>query len=426
MDKLKELRERRESLIAKMQALLDLAASETRDLTSEEDVEYKAHEIEIDKIKGDIARREKLATLEQEARATSAPVFIPNFRGRGANGEAPKEWRGFGEFIYSLRFNRHDPRLQDVEYIQYGPEVRDQSMGVGSEGGYMVPNQFRDELLAVTPQEAIFRPRCRVIPAGDPPDASITMPALNQTAAGNNYGGVVVYPIGEGDTLTETQAKLLEATWTPHQFGAYTIITNKLLSNWTAAGAFVQEQLRRAKNAYEDTQFYSGNGVAKPKGVIKQSSAITVTRETTNTIVAGDVDNMMTRVKMGGSFVWIASQTIYPQLITLKNSNNWNLFATDYTKPMPNTLMGIPLIFNDRSVALGTTGDLILVDLSYYIIKDGSGPFVDVSEHLYFTSAKTVVRLIWATDGNSWLTEALPLEGSTSNTVSPFVVLGAA
>ena len=424
MDKLKELRERRESLIAKMQALLDLAASETRDLTPEEDVEYKAHEIEIEKIKGDIARREKLATLEQEARATSAPAYIPNFRGRGANGETPREWRGFGEFIYSLRFNRHDPRLQDVEYIQF--ETRDQSMGVGSEGGYMVPNQFRDQLLAVTPQEAIFRPRCTIIPAGDPPDATITMPALDQGAGSNMYGGVTVYPIGEGDTLTETQAKLREVSWTPHQFGAYVLVTNKLLANWQSAGAFIQEQLRKAKNAYEDTQFYKGNGVAKPKGVLNQAAAITVVRGTASTIVSGDIDNIMTRVKMGGSFLWIASQTTYPQLITLKNSNNWNLFATDYTKPMPNTLMGIPLVFADRSVALGTTGDLILVDLNYYLIKDGSGPYVDVSEHVYFTSAKTVVRLIWATDGNSWLNEALPLEGSTSNTVSPFVILGAA
>ncbi len=424
MDKLKELRERRESLIAKMQALLDLAASEKRDLTPEEDVEYKAHETEIEKIKGDIARREKLATLEQEARA-SAPAYIPNFRGR-VGGETPKEWRNFGEFIYALRFNTRDPRLQDVEYVGFGEEIRGQSMGIGSEGGFALPAQFRPQLLSVSAQEAIFRPRATLIAAGDPPDAAVTMPALDQTAGSNMYGGVIVYPIGEGDTMTETAAKLREVTLTPHQFGAYVIVTNKLLNNWTAAGSFIQEQLRKAMIAYEDTQFYKGNGVAKPKGILNQAAAITVTRGTASTIVSADIDNMYSRLKFGGSFVWIASQTILPQLVTLKNSNNWNLFATDYTQTVPNTLMGIPLIFADRSVALGTTGDLILVDLSYYLIKDGSGPYVDVSEHVYFTAAKTVVRIIWACDGDSWLNAALPLEGSTSNTVSPFVILGAA
>lgn len=421
MDKLKELRERRESLIAKMQALLDLAAGESRDLTEDEDKEYKAHEIEIEKIKSDIERREKLAALEVEARG-HAPVYIPNYRGR-ANGDVPKEWRSFGEFVYALRFNRRDPRLQDVEYIQYDAEVREQSMGVGSEGGYMVPNQFRDQMLSVTPQDAIFRPRCSVIPAGDPPDSSITMPALDQTAGANMYGGVTVYPVAEGGTLTETSAKLREVTLTPHQFGAYLIVTNKLLTNWASAGAFLQNQLRRAMIAYEDDKFYQGNGVAKPKGVLTQPSKVTVTRNTGGSIVSADIYGMVGRAKLGGNLVWIASQTTLPQLFALKGGNSENIFTPDIREGITPRLLGYPVLFADRSVALGTSGDIVLADLSYYLIKDGSGPFVDVSEHVYFTSAKTVVRIIWATDGDSWLTEALPLEGSTANTVSPFVVL---
>ena len=73
--------------------------------------------------------------------------------------------------------------------------------------------------------------------------------------------------------------------------------------------------------------------------------------------------------------------------------------------------------------ALGSKGDLVLADLSYYMIKDGSGVFVDLSEHIYFTSDKSVFRVIWNVDGNAWLTEPLKLEGSSTSTVSPFVVL---
>ena len=36
---------------------------------------------------------------------------------------------------------------------------------------------------------------------------------------------------------------------------------------------------------------------------------------------------------------------------------------------------------------------------------------------------KTVFKIVWNVDGHPWLTEPLALEGSTSNTVSPFVVL---
>jgi len=133
---------------------------------------------------------------------------------------------------------------------------------------------------------------------------------------------------------------------------------------------------------------------------------------------------MIARIKMGGTYRWIASQTTLPQLLTLKDSNNNNLFSMDIRKPIPASLYGIPLQFFDRSVALGTAGDLILVDAGYYLTKRGSGPFVSSDGGLVnFTSEKTLIKIIDNVDGKPWLSAPLPLEGSTSNTVSPFVIL---
>jgi HK97 family phage major capsid protein len=130
---------------------------------------------------------------------------------------------------------------------------------------------------------------------------------------------------------------------------------------------------------------------------------------------------------MGGSYLWVGSQTIIPQLLLLRDTVTANIFQMDYAKPIPSTLLGIPIMFADRSVALGTTGDLILVDMSYYLIKDGSGPFVASDGGIVnFTSNKTIIKAFWNVDGKPWLSAPLPLEGSTSNTVSPFVVLNAA
>jgi HK97 family phage major capsid protein len=132
---------------------------------------------------------------------------------------------------------------------------------------------------------------------------------------------------------------------------------------------------------------------------------------------------MYARLKMGGSPVWIASQTTIPQLATIADAASRNIWVESAAPGIPPTLIGIPVLFHDRSVALGTAGDLVLADLSYYLIKDGSGPFVAASEHVYFTSNKTVVKIFMNVDGKPWLNEPLPLEGSTSNTVSPFIVL---
>jgi len=425
-EKIKELRAQAEELIGKMKAMLDKADEEKRDLTEAETAEYAEHERQCDKLQKDIERREKLESTEDGVSGEREKPYKVNLRSSRQR-NTPREWRegseGFGEFLYVVCFDRSDPRLQDC-YVEF--ETREQSMGTGTEGGFAVPEIWRPELLQVQPQDAIFVPPwVREIPAGDPPDAKITMPALDQVGSDVNiYGGVVMYKVGEGKALTETGIKLKEISLEPNGIGGYITVTNKLLRNWGAAGTLLATQMRKALAGYKDTQIYNGNGVAGPLGILNSPAKIEVTRTTANTIVTADINSMIARIKMGGTYRWIASQTTLPQLLTLKDSNNNNLFSMDISKPIPASLYGIPLQFFDRSVALGTAGDLILVDAGYYLTKRGSGPFVSSDGGLVnFTSEKTLIKIIDNVDGKPWLSAPLPLEGSTSNTVSPFVIL---
>jgi len=418
MDKIKELRAKAEELIAKMRAMLDAADAEKRDLTEEETAQYATHEKEADKAQKDIDRLEALEAREVAARANDDKPYKVSFR--KAPQDKPKEFRSIGEFLYSVTYDRNDPRLQDCEY-------RESSMGTGTEGGFAIPEQFRPELLQVAPAQAIFRPRCTVIPAGSPPDAKVTMPALDQTSAQNVYGGVTVAKVSEGGTKSETDVRLKEVSLEPGEVAAYITVTDKLLRNWQAAGSVLSGQLRKAIIGWEDMQIYNGNGIAGPLGILGAPATILVTRNTANQVVDDDIRAMMARIKMGGSYLWVASQTTLTYLLALADGGSNLIFASDYTKPIPNTLMGIPLMFHDRSVALGTTGDLILVDMSYYLLKDGSGPFVASDGGIVnFTSNKTIIKAFWNVDGKPWLSAPLPLEGSTANTVSPFVVLKSA
>ena len=420
MDKIKELRAKAEEFISRMKAMLDKADEEKRDLSDVETAEYAGLEKDADKVERDIERLEKLAEREaKNAEGDDKPYKVTMKR----KIDTPKEFRSIGEFLFSVRFNRNDPRLQDCEYREFPPEQRDQSMGVGAEGGFALPEQFRPTLLQVTPQEAIFEPRATVIPAGDPPDAKITMPALDQTAAQNVYGGVVMYKVSEAGTLTKSSVALKDVSLEPQGVGGYIRVTDKLLRNWQAAGPLLGNQLRKALIGFKDTQYYKGDGIGGPLGILNAPARINVSRGTASTIVTADINNMIARIKMGGSYVWIASQTILPQLLTLRDTVTANIFQMDYAKPIPSTLLGIPVMFNDRAVALGTAGDLVLVDPAYYLIKQGSGPFVAASEHVDFLANMTVIKITENVDGKPWLSAPLPLEGSTSNTVSPFVVL---
>ena len=146
----------------------------------------------------------------------------------------------------------------------------------------MVPTQFRPDLMQVTPQEAIVRPRATIIPPGIPPDAEVTVPVLDQTAGENIYGGVQIAWIGEGDTKPQTDFQLKQRDLVPHEVAGHIVVTDKLLRNWPAAEVTIGKLLRQAVIGAEDQAFLTGNGVAKPHGVIHSGAVINVARATAN------------------------------------------------------------------------------------------------------------------------------------------------
>ena len=430
MNKLEQFRKELADTLKGMRDILDLCDTEKRKRTEDEDTEYKRLDALVDEIKDRIKGEERLQEIEAESKRVVNP--LPNFEVRkfGDDIDPDKQFRNMGEFAFAVashrKYGRQDKRL---DALAEQAEQRAQSMGTGSEGGFALPEQFRPEIWQVMPQEAIVKPRATVLPAGSPPDAKLIMPALDQTSAENIYGGVIMTHGGEAVTLTETDAKLKQITMEPKKIGAYIVCTNELLNNWDACSSFITGQMQKARVGQEDYDFMRGDGVNKALGFINAPAAIGFSRAGAGAIAFADVYGMLARAKMGSSLVWLASQTIIPQLAALVDSGTHAVWLGGKdangaaANAMPSSLMGYPLIFCDRLPPLGTKGDLNLVDLSYYLVKEGSGPEFAVSTELLFLTDRVVFRVTWRVDGKPWLTEALGLEGSTTNTVSPFVIL---
>lgn len=434
---LQELREKRAKAVASMREIVNKASEEERELTAEEIETYDGHKAEVEKLSANIERMEGLETLEAEL---DQPAPAVASRQRPGNHPAPgdparREFESLGEFIAAATFNPNDSRLASLyhEFDEEGGMRSEQRMDTGVSGGFAVPEQFRPQLMEVSPQEARIRPRAQVIPAGNPPDSAVTMPALDQTngdAPDNVYGGVTVEWTGEGEETSETDAKLREIKLEPQEISAHTVLTNKLLRNWQAAEPVITRLLRGAVISAEEFAFLSGNGIAKPLGLINSGATYKVNRVNANQVTRADINAMTARILMrGGMPAWLASQSVIPQLQNLRNEigsppegDGALVWDPDLRDRADNQLLaGYPILWNERSPQLGSLGDLTLVDLSYYLIKDGSGPFVAASPHVKFTSNKTVVKIVWNVDGQSWMTQPFTQEGGYE--VSPFVTL---
>lgn len=447
MNEIQQLLEARAEKIQKQRELLDVAKAASRDLTPDEVTAFDGLDADIlrldDNIKAGRARIERENRVAAREQELNGPVTKP-FRPALDNVQAPKlddgGFKNIGEFIETIRFGDTSGKLSgravdgksggyqvpEAFRAAFLPSFRnDFSMGIGSEGGFAVPEMYLTDPKMLTPEASIVRPRASVIPAGgDFPDATLNFPILNQGASGV-YGGVAVQWTAEGAAKPDTTASLKELALTPQEASASTILTNKLIRNWSAASSFISNLLSQATSAAEDMAFLKGDGVGKPKGVLNATGTARVDRAVNNQIAFADVSKMRSSLysESLSNAVWIANQSIIPQLVSLQDANGRYIFLRgDITKGIPDTLYGMQIVFTGRTPALGSKGDLMLVDFSKYLIKDGSGPFIAASPHVLFQQDKTMIRITWNVDGQPWVTDPLTLEDGVTQ-VSPFVVL---
>lgn len=418
-----ELRQKLADTVGEMDKLLTGAeAEEGRAFTEEEETKYVGLEEVRDGLEKDIAEAEKVEARKAKVDSDKADlakivkptreVIVHGDKELGKDGG----FKNIGEFfaVIARSHMSHDPRLQELRVTQ---------MKDGVKGGFAIPEQFLPEVLSVESETALVRPRARVIPAGSPPDSQISLPVADQGASQNRFWGVTINHDGESDSITETNLALKQVTLKPKRLSGYMTASNELIDNWAASAGIIPTLLREAMTAAEDVDFYTGDGVNKSLGVLNSGAVINYNRAAASSISFADVTGMFARSKIGGTKVWVASQTTIPQLVTIADAGSNSIWVNSVVPGLPPTLYGIPVLFYERSPVLGSRGDLTLIDFSFYLIKDGSGPFVALSEHFRFQNNEVAFRIVWHVDGQSWLDEAILLEGSTSDTVSPYVVL---
>jgi HK97 family phage major capsid protein len=321
------------------------------------------------------------------------------------------EHRSIGEFIRDVRF----PELHK----------RDMVFSTGVSGGYLVPDQFLGSVITAAEEKSIVRSRATVLPAdSERPDAPIGIPALDYDEGGYQ-GGVSVHWLDEGDELEETTPKLQLITLGPHQVGAHTIVTNKLLRNDAgAAETFLNKIFREVLFEEEDYQFLTGDGAGKPEGILNSPATVEVSRNTATSFKWADVANMMGKFRFDGwsRSLWVINASLMPDVITMADDGNNRIFTGgNPTEGIPGNLLGIPVVFSSKTPTAGNKGDVMLLDLSYYLVKQGSGPLIMASEHPLIKQDKTVIVFHNFVDGASWL--KAPLPARDGNTYSPFVVL---
>jgi HK97 family phage major capsid protein len=248
---------------------------------------------------------------------------------------------------------------------------------------------------------------------------------------GSRYGGVQGYWRQEGVAAASTKPKFGLLQLTLRQLITLAAITNDMLEDSPFA---IEQYLERAftdeLNFLAADAIINGTGTGQPLGLLNAPCVVSVAKETGQaavTINAQNVVKMWARLFAGcqNNSVWLVNQDTYPQLFLM----TLGIGTAGVTVFMPPgslsvspyaTLMGRPVIPIEQCATLGTVGDIILVDLSHYVVATkGGGPRPAISIHLYFDTNESAYRVTFRIDGQPWWAAALtPYKGTNTQSMA--------
>ena len=399
---------------AKLDGYVNSKAKSMADLRNEASEQLVASVIEMAKANGVSPDVQRIALAKAKGAAYN----------EGAPGALNKVWATGGQMLSDIFTpSKALKPEQSARLAAYTDFELAYSERIPSEGGYLVPEEIRADILALTLEKAIVRPQAVVVPMST---SKMKWPVLDfTTEVGEVYGGIIMSWLDEGEEITPTSATFTALSLVAHKLGGLARIPNELVRDAAALEAWVRSAMPNAVMHFEDLAFLKGNGVAKPLGGLHADNPalIVVGDEATqnvNSITWNNVLAMFSRLlpESYATAEWDITPDAIPEIMSMAlpvgvGGSAVMLGEGQGPQRLPMSLLGIPIRYTRKAPAtMGTQGDISLVDWSKYVVGDTQQMTLDTSEHSAFTSDKTDFRIIERVDGQPGLLSPLTPENN--------------
>lgn len=299
---------------------------------------------------------------------------------------------------------------------------------VPADGGFLLEPTFsKDILMSAFTTGQIIR-LVRQIPIAT---QTLMINALAETArtTGSRWGGITGFWAAEGGTKTPSAPKFRRMELSLKKMIGLCYSTDELLADAGTLQNILSQGFASEVQFMVEDAVINGTGVGQPLGIMNSGALIVVTRVGANAIAIGDIVNMWSRMINAQNAVWLTHSTVLPQIYQLQMTLGGAVSTPVFLPPgglsqTPySTLFGRPILTIEHCQSLGTKGDLILADMSQYVLAvHSSGLKTDSSMHVRFVNDETAFRFVFRCDGQPMFNVPItPFKGTT--TLSPFVTL---
>ena len=320
---------------------------------------------------------------------------------------------------------RIDPRLYNA--------ASGLNESVPSEGGFLVQQDFADQLLQDVIKTGILAPKCRRITISGNSNGTKINGNDETSRVSSRFGGVVSYWEGEADAFTGKKPKFRQIELVLKKLTGLCYATDENLQDSAQLEGIIRDSFNNEFGFQIDDGIINGTGAGQLLGILNAGCLVSVAKETgqkADTIVAENVEKMWSRMFPGSlaRAEWFINQNCYPQLFQMSHAVGTGGIPVFLppggisTSPY-GALFGRPVTPIEQCATLGDVGDIIFADLpGGYILAEKGGIQSAVSIHVRFEYAEQVFRFILRMDGQPVRASALtPYKGGATSTLSHFV-----
>lgn len=308
------------------------------------------------------------------------------------------------------------------------------NQGGGLQGGYLSPLGYSTELLNALDENSFLEPRATVVPMTTLETLCPFVDATLTPVAGTSpFFGGILFQWGQsqsgspGTAIAETEPAFNQLSLKANTLIGILICSNQFVQDIGDEGELALIRLfGRAIAWYKEWAFFNGKGADafQPLGILNCPGKLTPQRSVPGNIGQDDIFTMVGKMyPMGWSHsIWACSPTAFAKIGTMSNFVP-NQGYLGLETGSAGTLFSRPLFVTEKLPALGTTGDIVFIDPSMYVVGNRQDVMVEASEHVLFKANQTEFRVSIRCDGKPLLNNYVVLADGSSQ-ASPFIVLG--
>jgi HK97 family phage major capsid protein len=360
-----ELREKQQKLVAEARALLTEIKADTAEArVAELEAQHDAAMAEFDRIE---ARIKRIEDAESRERALNeADVRRPGSDTRSdASAETPEEARQAAFQAY-LRRGLEDMPAEQRKIIR---ELRAQSIGTNTEGGYLVPEGFMAELVKSLKAWGPMMDPGITRRMDTATGASIPWPTMNDTS---NKGALIA---------ENTQVSLAEVAFGTKTIGAYkytsgvVLVSSELLQDSALnVEAIVRDAMAERIGRIANEHLTTGTGSDQPNGIVTAATAVTGVAAA----AAITFDNLMDlqhsvdpAYRADPSVRWMFNDSTLKALRKLKDlEGNYIWQPANVQTGAPATLLGYGYAINQDVASIGASAKSVVFGaMNRYVVR---------------------------------------------------------